>query len=114
MNKKILDEATIRLLKVLGEYTPDVEINDAITAMNIASVRIRRLENGWIPMVKNEEPEGKVWVAFDKPFSGEYTSECECAYFEDGIWRFWLTDKEISTHENGVTHWHPIPTWGEL
>lgn len=42
-----LDNATIRLLKVLGELTPDVEINDAVTAMSVACCRIKRLEDGW-------------------------------------------------------------------
>jgi len=37
-----------------------------------------------------------------------YSKEAEAAYFEDGIWRFWLSDRVISTHEDGVTHYKKI------
>jgi len=59
----------------------------------------------WIPIVKGEEPEGKVIAAFAW---GGYSKEAEAAYFEDGIWRFWLSDRVISTHEDGVTHYKKI------
>jgi len=112
MNEKLLEDATIRLLKTLGELTPDTEINDAIIAMSVATVRIKRLQEevdaNWIPVVKGKEPIGKVLVAFDNPFFGCYDKEAECACFEDGVWQFWLSGKEISTHENGVTHYKTI------
>jgi len=39
----------------------------------------------WIPIVKGEEPEGKVIAAFDDPSWGGYSKEAEAAYFEDGV-----------------------------
>ena len=62
----------------------------------------------WIPIVKGEEPEGKVLVAFDDPSWGGYCKEAEAAYFEDGIWRFWLSNRVISTHKDGITHYKEI------
>ena len=113
MNPQILEDATIRLLKELTELTLDTEINDVVTTMNVATVRIRRLQSlldaQWIPIVKGEEPDGKVLVAFDDPSWGYYSKEAEAAYFEDGEWRFWLSDREISTHADGVTHYQIIP-----
>lgn len=51
--------------------------------------------------------EGKILVVYGEPSFGEFYPEIECAYYEEGIWRFWLSDREIST--NGVTHWKPLP-----
>jgi len=51
--------------------------------------------------------EGKVLVLYGEPFFGGFTPEIECGYYEDGIWRFWLSDKEIST--NGVFYWMLLP-----
>lgn len=112
-NERLIDEATIRLLKALGELTVDTDINDPAAVMTIASVRIRRLQeeldnDGWIPIVKGLEPEGKVIVAFDDPSWGGYSKEAEAAYFEDGLWRFWLSDRVISTHADGVTHYKEL------
>lgn len=113
MNKKLLEDATLRLLETLGELTLDTNINDAIVAMNVACVRIRRLED-WIEVVEGEEPEGKVLISYDQERFGCFSPETECAYFEDGIWRFWLSDREVHTRENGVTHWQPLPERGKL
>ena len=62
----------------------------------------------WIPIVKGEEPEGKIIVAFDDPSFGYFSKEAEAAYDEDGVWRFWLSDRVISTHKDGVTHYKKI------
>jgi len=63
----------------------------------------------WNRVVEGKEPEGKVLVAYDEPSWGSFSKETEAAYFEDGIWRFWLSDRVISTHEKGVTHWMTLP-----
>ncbi len=116
MNEQLLEEVTIRLLKELGELTPDTEINDAITTMNVATVRIKRLQAEldakWIPIVKGMEPEGKVLLSYDQECFGHFSPETECAYFDEdeGIWRFWLSDREVYTRAGGHTHYQELPT----
>ncbi len=115
MNNEKLNKSTIQLLEVLGELTPDVEINNAITAMAVACCRIRRLQeeldnDGWIS-TKEELPgedDGKVLILFGDPFFSGYSPEIECAYYEDGVWRFWLNNQIVST--DGVTDWQRLPT----
>ena len=53
------------------------------------------------------ESEGKLLIAYGDPFFGTFSEEVECAYYEDGEWRFWLNGSVVNT--NGVTHWMPVP-----
>jgi len=128
VRKKIHDDATLRLLETLGELTLDLEINNDVTAMNFADVRIRRLEalleevvgdEGWIS-TEDEKPEGKVLIQYGEPTWGSFSQEIEIGYYDDddddddeeGVWRFWLSDREVST--NGVTYWRPLPETKEV
>jgi len=61
--------------------------------------------------MKDAPPDTAVLLIYDEPSWGSYTQELEKAYFDEHTqkWRFWLNDKEISTHENGIIKWLPLP-----
>lgn len=108
MNEELLDDATIRLLKVLGEYTPDVEINDAVHTMTLAGVRIQRLQSeidhdGWNKIEDNGLPEeGRWYDAFTWTREGHRTVR---ELFFDGVIDgavYWLGDGDWPYP---VTHW---------
>jgi len=92
------------------QITKPRPLQNAMDAWNMRGGKsLKDYNDGWTRIVKGEEPEGKVLVAYDEPCWGSYSKETECAFFDDGEWMFWLSSRTISTHKNGVTHWQSLP-----
>ncbi len=68
-------------------------------------------ENGWISVLDSlpgdDIDENKVEMCFGEPSFGTACPEADMGYLdEEGIWRFWLNDREVQGF--GVTHWRII------
>lgn len=66
MNDESLEQVTIKLLETLEELTPDTDINDAVVAMSVATVRIKRLQEevdaySWHSIEEEGLPPGNTW-----------------------------------------------------
>ena len=75
---------------------------------SVAKVIIGICQPKWIS-VDTELPIdlGKVLISYGQESFGVFSPETECAYYEEGQWYFWLSDRVV--HTNGVTHWQHLP-----